>query len=492
MSEHDPYQSDETVHPTAEDPVVRALSEVVGGPVGTRVRDSGSSGPGEKRSWWTPLRVLLALSAVAFSLGLAFETSCVGDQWSGQTQFSHVCTSEIADAYTGTGLVEGAWPWSGDEAILTRRRVLEEPVVVGLWAFATARATSVLAGSPDLGSRYGESAAALAATPDIRRERVIFVGLTAIGLGALALLTTLALSRVHRRRPWDAAGFAVAPLLVLTGLTAWDLLGVGAVSVALLAWSRRRPRLAGALVGLGAAAAVWPALLLAAFALSTARTRRLRDVVPATAGAVLVWTALNAPAFFSGRAQWERFWDGAGDRGPDSGTLWTIIDQAVGVSSSTAATTSWVLVGSWVAAVVAISLLAPAPPRVSQAALLLVAGFVLLRPAFEPHQALWLLPLAALARPRWRDLLIWQACAVFFAAMHSWWRGGLLAPGSDGPAGFYWIAIGVHVLGTLWLVAVVVGDVWWPSTDPVAEERTWPTEEPRAQLTTMESKDVVV
>ena len=161
-------------------------------------------------------------------------------------------------------------------------------------------------------------------------------------------------------------------------------------------------------------------------------------------------------------------------------------------------TTSWALVGVWVAGVVALCLLAPSPPRASQAALLLVAGFVLLRPAFEPHQALWLLPLAALARPRWRDLLVWQSCAVVFAAMHSWWRGGLLDPGGDGPAGFYWIGIGVHVVGTLWLVATVVGDVWWPELDPVGDERPRPDRARRRgqdgcdQVTTMRSKDVVV
>ena len=77
------------------------------------------------------------------------------------------------------------------------------------------------------------------------------MGVNAIGFAALALLTTLALSRVHRRRPWDAAGFAVAPLLVLTGLASWDLLAVAAIAVALWAWSRGRPVLAGVLVGLG-------------------------------------------------------------------------------------------------------------------------------------------------------------------------------------------------------------------------------------------------
>ncbi|MDE0778166.1 MAG: glycosyltransferase 87 family protein [Nocardioides sp.] len=483
------------VHPTVDDPVVGALSEPVGGPVGSRAR-SRQAGGGS--SWWTPLRVLLGLTALSFALGLVAQTSCVAAQWRGDGQFARVCGSEIADSYTGTGLVEGAWPWSGEEETLSRHAVLEEPALVGLWTYAAARATQAVSGGPTLEDRYGVPAATLPRDLDIRRERTIFVAANAIGLAVLALLTTLALSRVHRRRPWDAAGFALAPLLVVTGLTAWDLIAVSAVALALLAWSRRRPVLAGALVGVGVAAGVWPVLLLGAFALAGARAARLVEVPRAVAAAVVAWACLNLPALVSGPAQWQRSWAVAADRGPDSGTLWTVLDESIGISHDTVLTTSWALVGVWVAGVVALCLLAPSPPRASQAALLLVAGFVLLRPAFEPHQALWLLPLAALARPRWRDLLVWQSCAVVFAAMHSWWRGGLLDPGGDGPAGFYWIGIGVHVVGTLWLVATVVGDVWWPELDPVGDERPRPDRARRRgqdgcdQVTTMRSKDVVV
>ncbi|WP_323791811.1 glycosyltransferase 87 family protein [Nocardioides sp.] len=498
------------VHPTVDDRLVAALSEPVGGPVGSRARarSARDSQDGRHGSWWTPVRVLLGLTALTFALGLVVETSCVSARWSGDVAYSHLCTSEVAESYTDTGLVEGTWPWDGDPTSLDRHPVLEEPALTGLWAYAAARVTHVLAGAPELSERYAVSADALARDPDIRRERVIFVGVNAIGFAVLALLTTWALSLVHRRRPWDAAGFAVAPVLVVTGLSAWHLLAVSAVALALLAWSRGRAALAGVAVGVGAAAGVWPVLLLIAFALSALRTRRVREVLPCAVAALATWAALNAPAFVSGRAQWERFWAVAADRGPDAGTFWTVLDGALGDDAPTHATVllvSWVLVGVWVAAVVAFALLVPAPPRVSQVALLLVAGFVLLRPSFEPHQALWLLPLAALARPRWRDLLVWQGSVVLFAALHSWWLGGLLDPGGNGPPAFYWLGIGVHVVGTLWLVACVVGDVWWDDDDPVAAERRQPAapaappvsdgsdgSDGSAQVTTTRSNDVVV
>lgn len=454
------------VHPTQDDRIVTALSESIGGPTGTHA--------GRSR-WWTPLRVLLGLTALAFALGLVSKTSCVTHQWEeGPTLYAHVCASDVASGYTGTGLVELAWPWTDDEDTRSRYASTDQPALVGLWTYGAARVTHLLAGSPDVEARYRMSTSALDHEPDVRRERVIFTAVNALGFAVLALLATLALSRVNRRRPWDAAGFAVAPVLVFSALTSWDLLPVAAVAGAMWAWSSRSPVVAGALVGVGAAAGVWPALLLGAFLLASLRTRRSVDVLPATVTAAAAWAVCNAPAFLTGRAQWERSWSVAAQRGPDHGTVWTILTGVTDVSDGTARHVSWLLLALWVAGVAALSVTAPRPPRVSQVALLLVAGVLLLRLSYEPHQALWLLPFAALARPRWRDLLSWQSGELVFLALHSWWLGGQLDSGTDGVAGFYWIGIVVHVLATGWLVALVARDVRRPELDPVVDERAWP------------------
>ncbi|MGA8258274.1 MAG: hypothetical protein WB767_17025, partial [Nocardioides sp.] len=235
--------------------------------------------------------------------------------------------------------------------------------------------------------------------------------------------------------------------------------------------TRDRPVTAGWLIGLGAAAGTWPALLLVAFGVVALRERRAADLLPAAMAATGVWLLANAPAFLSGRSEWERYWSVATERGPETGTVWTIVDGAVGISQGTAATVSWTLLGAWMAAVVALCLLAHKPPRVTQVAFLLLAGVVLLRLSFEPQHALWLLPLAALARPRWQDLLVWQAGEVLHLVMMAWWSGGLLDPAGDGPDAFYWLAVAAHVAGTLWLVSAVMRDVWVADLDPVAQAR---------------------
>ncbi len=114
-------------------------------------------------------------------------------------------------------------------------------------------------------------------------------------------------------------------------------------------------------------------------------------------------------------------------------------------------------------AILALGLAAPARPQVAQIAFLVVAAFLVVNKVYSPQYVLWLLPLAVLARPRWRDLLIWQACElVYFAAV--WlYLGGWLAPSSGTNPTAYQLAIMVRVAGELYLMALVVRDIWPPS-----------------------------
>ncbi|WP_170219357.1 glycosyltransferase 87 family protein [Nocardioides litoris] len=480
------------VHPTREDGVVRGLSEVVGGPVGDHAGPpahppAGRAAGGGPRV--TVLGVLLAATALTFALGLVSKAACAGQDWSttDPSRYTHVCVSEVPDAWTGEGLAELAWPWSGDAQTRQRYPVTQEPALVGLWTYATARATHLLAGAPDVEDRYAAAPGDLASEPDVVAERQVFAAVNAVGLAGSALLATLALWASRRRRPWDAAVLAAAPVLALAGFVSFDLLPVVAVAGALWAWSRNRLVVAGVLVGLGAAAGVWPVLVLAAYALLCLRDRRPALLLPPLVTAVGVWALANAPAFVSGRAQWEVFWTAAWRRTADQGSLWFVLDDVAGLDQALVRGLAWGLVGSWWAGVLALVLLAPERPRLSQVALLLVAGVLVLGPTYEPEQALWLLPLAALAHPRWRDLLVWQACEAAYLALLWWWRGGLLSPGSGGSAGFYWLAIAVHLLGTLWLVAAVARTVWSPRRDVVRATEGLP-----AQVTSTRSTRVVV
>jgi uncharacterized membrane protein len=113
-----------------------------------------------------------------------------------------------------------------------------------------------------------------------------------------------------------------------------------------------------------------------------------------------------------------------------------------------------------------LALTAPRRPRLASLAFLVVAAFLLVNKVYSPQYALWLLPLAVLARPRWRDFLVWQAAeAVYWLAIWMHLAGSL-----SGAAGrFYSIAVFVHIAGTLWLAIMVIRDILRPERDPVRQ-----------------------
>ena len=454
--------ADDRVHPTVDDPVVAALSESVGGPVGTRAG---------RHPWWTPVRVLLALTAVCFALGMVQKGSCYQDSWQdGQARYSHMCYSDLPYLYTGRGFAELNWPYTDDAQVRARYDVMEYPVGISYFAYGAAWVTHWANGSPDLSPRYGQSTEALSGDPGVVSEMRLFVTVNALALAAVALLAAWLLAGVNPRRPWDAAAFALSPALALTGLVNWDLLAVGLVAGALWAWARGRPVLTGVLIGLGAATKLYPLFLLGGILVICLRERRPMRFALATSAAVIAWVVANLPAYLSGRDEWFVFWHFNSDRGADLGSIWLVISQATdGVAVHTINQWSWLLFGAWCVGVLLLGLLAPQTPRLAQLGFLVVAGFLLVNKVYSPQYVLWLLPLAVLARPRWRDQLIWQAGEVFYFASVWWYLGDYLAPAGGGAAGFYWVAILLRMAAELYLVVVIARDVLRPAHDPARQ-----------------------
>ena len=444
--------------PSREDPLVTAASEVIGGPHGRR-----SLG----HPWWTPVRVVLALAAVAWLLALVQKTPCVVDGWSGDdTRYSRLCYSDVPYLYVGRGFAERRVPYADSGG---RYPDLEYPVLIGLVAYGGAVATQALHGWPDVDERRALPVDQVHAAPGVEAERQDSFLVTAVLLAPFLLLTAWFLAGANPGRPWDAMGFVAAPALVATGLINWDLVATALLAGAFWAWARGRPVLAGVMVGLGTAAKLYPVFLLGAFLLVALRRRRLRDFAAATAGAAAAWLAVDVPVLLYGPEGWLGFWSFNAERGVDLGSLWLVAQQLGHTASShTINVVSWVVLGAVSLAVLVLGLRAPQVPRVSQLMLLVLVGFLLVNKVYSPQYVLWLLPVAALARPRWRDLLIWQAGEVLYFAMVWFHLGGFTAPAaSGGQDAAYAVAILLRVAAELYLAAVVVRDVLRPEHDPV-------------------------
>ena len=456
---HDPLTG--VVAPSRVDPLVTAASEGIGGPLGEHARP---------HPWWTPVRVVLAVTALAFLLGMVQKTPCVRDDWSGsKLRYAAMCYSDVPYLYAPRGLAAGFPPYSDTDG---RYATMEYPVLIGYFAYAAALVTQALGDAPDLNARALVTDEQIYAQPGVAAESSRYFVVTAVLLAPFAMLAAWFLARVHRRRPWDAMLFAASPALVLSGLINWDLLAVAAVAGALWAWSRGRPVLSGVLIGLGTAAKLYPLFLLGALLVVCIRRRRLSAFAAAAVGAAAAWLVLNLPPMIYGFAQWKVFWTFNGDRGADLGSIW-LVWQQMGHAPTPGLIN--VVSGGFFAAVcvgvLVLGLRSQRPPRIPQLAFLIVVGFLLLNKVYSPQYVLWLLPLAVLARPRWRDILIWTAGEVFYFGCVWLYLGGWTASASSGlPDRFYWFAILVRLAAELYLATLVVRDMVKPWHDPVRSD----------------------
>jgi uncharacterized membrane protein len=431
--------------------------------------------------------VILALTAICFALGMVQKAPCYHAQWTNsQSRYSEMCYSDLPYLYVGRGFAELDWPYSDALDVRDRYEVMEYPVGISYYAFAAAEVTHWLSGSPDLLPRGAMSQGDLYADHDVLRESLLFTTVNAVGFGVCALVAAWFLAGVHRRRPWDAALFAVSPVLVFEGLINWDLLAVACVAGALWAHSRDRPGWTGVAIGLGTALKLYPLFLFGALLVIWGRERRWRDLAVAGGAGVGTWLVVNAPAYLSGPHEWKVFWTYNAHRAADLGSPWLVLQQ-MGHDPFTADTiniVSWIFFGVWCAAVAALGLRAPQTPRLAQLGFLVVVGFLLVNKVYSPQYALWLLPLAVMARPRLRDQLIWQAGEIYYFASVWWYLGTYLDPGGGGEPGFYWLAVAVRVAAQLYLVVIVVRDVLLPKHDVVRTARPavrpsfWPPTQP--------------
>jgi uncharacterized membrane protein len=480
-------RDERVVLPSHDDALVRGLSDGIGGPVGRY------AGVGSRRSWWTPLRVVVALAVVFAVLGWVQKLPCRDtSNWNHQLQYTTLCYSDQIALYSAEGLDQGKRPYLDYP--------VEYPVLIG--GFMEVAGLVAKLSTPahlENGVFTGDGQAAT------------FFDVSTLFMAVAVVVAALCTARAAGPRPWDGAIVAAAPAVILFLGTNWDMAAVAFGSAGILAWARRRHGLAGVLLGLGVATKMFPALFLLPLFVLCLRAARLRawcaTVVATVVTVALIylpvyvtanafreqgdtfvkiegssaWHALTTRgvgAFFSALAPHHdgglngaaRFFTLNIERVADWGSLPLALEHVLHTQFQYQALNRATQIAFIVLflAIAGLIVLAPRRPRVGQVLFLTVVAFLITNKVYSPQYALWLLPLVALARPRWRDVLIWQASELLtLIATHL--HLAYLSDGGTAGVTRGWLAGAVTLrdLVLVWLCALVVRDILRPRRDPV-------------------------
>ncbi|HEY0816801.1 MAG TPA: glycosyltransferase 87 family protein [Pseudonocardia sp.] len=479
----DPFA--ERVVPTWTEPLAASASRVIGGPLGRHALVGRSL-------FWTPLRVLLLLAVVTLAGGWLGKAACLQSyptsggpalDWRDNRQYVAMCYSDTVPLYGIEGLSAGNVPyrdpWYENQGTPEQQvRYMEYPVLTGFFQYVNARLTDA----------YDWLAARLplpAALPV-----VVYFDITA-GFLAIAWLVVVRCVRGLRRvRPWDTALVAVSPLVIVHIFTNFDALAVAFATGGMLALARRKPWLAGVLLGVGAAFKFYPLLLLLPVVVVALRRRQLAPAVATTVGAVAAWLACNLPVALLWPSGWWEFFRLNQTRPADPDSLYFVVSYFTGWSGfdGTLADGQTPVVLNAVVAVLfvlacvgiaALGLFAPRTPRFASLAFLVVAAFLLVNKVWSPQYSLWLVPLAVLALPRWRLLLAWMTidALVWVPRMYYY-----LTPANKGlPPEWFLGAVVIRDVTVAVLAFLVVRTILRPETDSVREldvedDPDWPVD----------------
>lgn len=436
------------VLPTLSDPVARGASTMIGGPWGRHAVVG-------RQMFWTPLRVCLALGIVVLAFAWIQKSPCRDGAWSDGKQYTHLCYSDIIPLYYTEHLNEDAVPY--------RDHPVEYPVLTGGFMYVSAEI-----------ARTYDDVASGGLLPTIPAVETYF-DVTALLLVLCALAVIWGVSRLTGPRVWDAVMVALAPLVVVHAFTNWDLFAVALATLALVAWGRRRPVLAGVLLGLGTAAKLYPVLFLLPLFLLAWRTRKWADVWRTTLATAGMWLAVNVPVWLAYPEAWKEFFRLNSHRQADFDSLWHVLEFFTERSLDAPAAdgdTPWTLNLLTFAAfllvcggVVLLTMMARRRPRLPQLLFLVVAGFLLTNKVWSPQYSLWLIPLAVLARPSWRAFLVWQATEVLLWFPRMYWFLGPAQKGIDEQ--WFLLSVLLRDGAVLVLCALIIHDVLRPEHDVV-------------------------
>ncbi len=428
--------------PSWTDATVARASRIIGGAWGRY------AAAGDAR--WTPLRVILAMACVTLVLAYVEKAPCADGQWTGNLQYTHACYSDVIPLWSAERLDVGNVPY--------RDNAVEYPVLVGGFMWFSANLTN------GLHSLFSNASLL-----------VLFGMVTCLLLAACALIAVAGTVAAAGKRPYDAAIFALSPLLVFHAFSNWDLLAMAFASGALWAWAREKPVAAGVLIGLGTAAKLYPLFLLLPFIVLAIRTRRKQEAWWCAVSTVAAWVAVNLAVFGAYYPGWREFYAFSATRDAEASTFWYMGHYLATVGFGDGFAAGWSPPGAAVALLLVgalggvawVGLSAPTKPRVAQLAFLAVLAFLLTTKVWSPQYSIWLVPLVALARPRWRLAIVWQFAEIAVWIATLLWLDSFNEPNRGVDYGWLMLILLVRDALLIAIAAFVIYEIWHPEADIV-------------------------
>ncbi len=166
-------------------------------------------------------------------------------------------------------------------------------------------------------------------------------------LAGCAVVTTIALGKVPGARP---ILFALSPALLFYAGMNWDLLAIAPLALGCVAFTRGRDALAGALIGVGIAAKLFPLAFLPALAAARWGAGRRTDAAVVVGSAALVVVALNLPVVLAAPDGWWHFYRFSAERRAHS----SIFNASPDLAAEANPIGALIVFAGWAAAAVAV------------------------------------------------------------------------------------------------------------------------------------------
>ncbi len=367
-------------------------------------------------------------------LGWAFKAHCLAGGWVAAIQYTSGCYSDAVPFWGQRHVDQGLIPYL--------ETPMEYPVLTGLQIWIEGALARGL---------FGADATAASFLAMVTLVNALLAGL---------ILWMFARAGMDRLRLWL---WACAPPLVLYLGHNWDLGATTLAVAAMLAARRQQLVLAAALAALGAAAKLFPVLLLpliglAALAMPERSWRaRIGTAAACTLVAIGAWAAVNLPVALAAPENWSEFYRFSQARGGTAGSTWEILSNqelwVTGVEERNLYASLAFLLGA--AAIIGLGwkqhrdrpwvLFTP-----------ILAWFLLTNKVWSPQFDLWLAPLLVMTSPRLKPLALFVIgdTAAYFAEF--WWFAGMSNAWPYATTHDILLAASVRGIAMLWLIADAV------------------------------------